>query len=289
MRILVDADLVLEALLNRSRFKRDAEDLWDVLQIGQFQGFISALSLSKIRAFVGEISNYQAAEEITDTIQNIMTVCPSDPAIINCARTLCFEDFETAVDVAHAESQHLSAIITNAPQNYAGANIPIYSVEDLLGERHQRSAYCSIKYQEQIRLLENLLKEGSDELTASGAFNFCKPPIFLKLLKPLSSASVSKAIEKLKEILKKPILVEKVEQTKLPKTEWIQKIVKVEELEEIKLYKMEWIQEIVEVDSCSKTILKIKNDSSSLKHQTKIKINFSDAYYQVLIAPPFTD
>jgi hypothetical protein len=126
MKILVDADMVLEALLNRSRFPAYFEDLWDLVP-EQIQGYISEPGLEKIRIF----ANLNADEVISD-IEADLSICSIDSHLLQQARLLDIRDFESAVEVACAITRNIGAIVTQEPQNFVGSDLPVLSVGDLL-------------------------------------------------------------------------------------------------------------------------------------------------------------
>lgn len=131
MKILVDADMVLEALLYRSGFIADVEDLWNIVP-EQIQGYISEVGLDKIRSFAKRLGTSQDAKKVVADIKAKMSICSIDSHLLQQARLLDIGDFESAVEVACAITMNIGAIVTQEPQNFVGADLPVMSVGDLL-------------------------------------------------------------------------------------------------------------------------------------------------------------
>lgn len=132
LQVLVDADIVLEALLNRSRFVADSEVLVEIVRTQKLQGYICELGLEKIYSVASRLGNPQVASEVVYGIQAMMLLCPVDSNLLQQARLLDIEDFESAVEVACAIALKLGAIVTQKPQDFAGADLSVLSVSDLL-------------------------------------------------------------------------------------------------------------------------------------------------------------
>ena len=94
MRIMIDADILLESLLNRSKFQQNSKDIWDVLANKEFQGFISSCGLAKIKSIIGDIKDDKLAELVAIKIRKIVSVCPIESSLFNKARSSGIEDFE---------------------------------------------------------------------------------------------------------------------------------------------------------------------------------------------------
>lgn len=132
MRVLVDADAILEVLLNRQQFAVEAEQLWEVLQLWPFQGYVSAVGLERIQGLVSCLWDFAIANEVTTTLQTFLTLCPVDRAMRNAVRTSPVPDLESAVEVACAQAMDIAAIVTQRPQDFLGAGLHILSVRDVL-------------------------------------------------------------------------------------------------------------------------------------------------------------
>lgn len=72
-----------------------------------------------------------AKQDISE-ILSVMEVCTVDRNILEIALSANLTDFEDAVQVACAMDENLYGIITRDRQDFAGANLPIFSPSEFL-------------------------------------------------------------------------------------------------------------------------------------------------------------
>lgn len=169
IRVLVDADLLLEAVLNRICFVADAEEAFEMLQSQQIQGYVSELGLEKIYSVLSKLEDSQVAEEIVATIEEVVETYPINSTLIQQARSLNIRDFESAVEVVCATATNVGAILTSDPQAFAGGDLPVMQVGDLWQRQHlermlQRDASPVLLVSDLLELqrLEELLEKGRE-------------------------------------------------------------------------------------------------------------------------------
>lgn len=136
MRIQVDSNLILEALLNRSQFIGDAKNCWQLLELPHVQGYITESALNQIRFHLSKLHDEPTADEVVSEIEKIIKVCLVNRCIEDKARSLNIREFESAIEVACAIEMDVSAIVTQNPQKFEGSGLSILSVSDL-SERNQ--------------------------------------------------------------------------------------------------------------------------------------------------------
>jgi predicted nucleic acid-binding protein len=133
MRVLVDTNIVLDALLEREPFVRDARALLEATRSQQIQGYVTATTLTNIFYIVRrQTRNLESARQAVSMTLTLMEVCLVDRAILEAAFASNLRDFEDAVQLACAMASRLDAIITRNAQYFAGATLPILSTSELL-------------------------------------------------------------------------------------------------------------------------------------------------------------
>ncbi|MEM7758674.1 MAG: PIN domain-containing protein [Cyanobacteria bacterium P01_A01_bin.40] len=134
MKILVDSDWILELLLNRDQYKKEAEKLLPLLQSKlQVQVYATELSLKKIRSIVGHNNPQLGEDSVSWVKQNFDNrLLPFDLDIRDHARNLSIKDVESAIEVAIAQKENMGAIVTLNTEIFAGANLPILSANNLI-------------------------------------------------------------------------------------------------------------------------------------------------------------
>lgn len=137
VRVLLDADVVLELFINRSPFVEEAEELQQLLVNLEnsylIEVYITDKCLRRICLELGEndIELGEKAVAYVKTKLNLKAI-GIDQNLREQARTSPLRDFDSAEEVACAIAINLDAIITQNPQNFDGATLPIWSVANLL-------------------------------------------------------------------------------------------------------------------------------------------------------------
>jgi predicted nucleic acid-binding protein len=102
MRILLDANIVLDVLLNREPFVDDSRRLWQLVDDGAFEGSIASFSLPTIHYICRRHAGRAAADAAVDTCLEAFEVCPLYREGILAARRIPGNDFEDNLQVACA-------------------------------------------------------------------------------------------------------------------------------------------------------------------------------------------
>jgi len=136
MRVLLDADLVLEALLNRNTSEsRYADSLWEIIETQQVEGYITEVGLHQIHFFVTKLKP-ELAEYVISQIGMLVSICPIDRPILDQLRSSRLLSLKAAIDLICADTMDLDAIITKSPEDFHGTKIAIYSIGDFLDKLH---------------------------------------------------------------------------------------------------------------------------------------------------------
>ena len=95
MQILVDTNVLLDALLAREPFVADAAFLLEAIESGQVIGFISATTVTDVHYLVRRQTQSPEAAMIAVTrLLALMEICTVDRGVLEQALTLNFRDFE---------------------------------------------------------------------------------------------------------------------------------------------------------------------------------------------------
>ena len=133
MKVLVDTNVLLDFLLEREPFKKDAEELFAAIDSGQIIGYVTATTLTDIFYIARKHTrSLELAREAVFSILEIMTICPVNRNVLEAAFASGLTDFEDAVQIYSAIAQNLDAIITRDAKGFVSSTIPIYSVQELL-------------------------------------------------------------------------------------------------------------------------------------------------------------
>jgi len=120
IRILVDADLILEALMNRNGFVGDISELLDRVH-PLIQMHVTDIGWQKIYAYASRLRNTNIAEIVINWLQEKIHICSIEQTIIQQARSSPLKDFESAVELVCVTYQELDAIVTHNKDVFADA------------------------------------------------------------------------------------------------------------------------------------------------------------------------
>jgi predicted nucleic acid-binding protein len=117
-RYLLDADLILEGLLDRPKLSSDAVDVWGQLELNNpsDEGYITSIGLNKIIEVLRTlIEMEQDADEVINYISSRLQEIEVDREIIQEALELDLnsKDFESAIEIACAKEYQIDAIVTD--------------------------------------------------------------------------------------------------------------------------------------------------------------------------------
>ena len=137
--VLLDTNILLDTLLQRSPWYPDAAALWQANDTGILRACVAATSLTNVFYIVRRASNKAAAQAAVDACIDALTLLPVDAHVIGLARSINGSDFEDDVQLAAALRWGMNAIVTRDPAGFSGSTLPILSPSaaraSLLGSR----------------------------------------------------------------------------------------------------------------------------------------------------------
>jgi predicted nucleic acid-binding protein len=132
-RIFLDTDIILDLLLARQPFFRPATELFQRLQDGLVEGFVSPLIFSNL-FYILRKERSSATEAITALrkLRLLVRVLPVDEQILDRALASSFSDFEDAIQYYTAMSSEIDTIVTRNKTDFRSSKIPVYTAEEYL-------------------------------------------------------------------------------------------------------------------------------------------------------------
>ena len=133
MRVLFDANVLLDVLLERERHVQVAAKLVALVDNGRLGGAICATAVTTLY-FVGakDLGRKRAHDHIR-TLLSLFEVAPVDRDVLQRALDDDgFGDFEDAVAHEAAHAAGVGAIVTRNGRDFAKATIPVFDPHELL-------------------------------------------------------------------------------------------------------------------------------------------------------------
>ncbi len=132
MTLLLDTNVVLDALLARAPFEVDAATLFAAAETGKTNGFLCATTITTIHYIARKAVGKDEASKHVENLLAVFQIASVTPAVIKSALALDFKDFEEAVIHESAAAISAEAIVTRNPSDFAAARIPIYEPPQII-------------------------------------------------------------------------------------------------------------------------------------------------------------
>jgi predicted nucleic acid-binding protein len=130
--VLLDTNVVLDALLDRQPWSPDAIQIWQAHVAGQIDAHVIATSLTNIfyvsRKLVGRERAWQGIHACLDQLRVIAV----DAALLQTAVAFRGRDLEDDLQIACATAAKLEAIVTRDPTGFAHSPIEVLTPAQLL-------------------------------------------------------------------------------------------------------------------------------------------------------------
>jgi predicted nucleic acid-binding protein len=134
MRVLLDTNVILDFLLDREPFSEPAAEVWQAVQQGRAEGYVSPITPVNVFYIARKMKGTEYARRLVVGLLAVCPVCPLDDSTMQSALKLPLTNYEDAVQLAGALAYQLNAIVTRDPHDFAEASLPVYSPDEFLKE-----------------------------------------------------------------------------------------------------------------------------------------------------------
>jgi predicted nucleic acid-binding protein len=134
MRVLLDTDVILDVMMARAPFAREAAELLDLSEKGAFEPYVSALTPLNVFYIARKAKPSANLREAIKELLKAVKVCPINEAIIKAAFDLPFSDYEDAVQHCCATNEGLDAIVTRNVKDYRHSTLPVFTPTEFLSQ-----------------------------------------------------------------------------------------------------------------------------------------------------------
>ena len=134
MQVLIDTNIVLDVLLNRTYFVQPAVQILKLSE-DSVQKYVSASAITDIHYIAyQEIRDKTKVRELLRKLLQIIHVADVSEENILSALNSDWKDFEDSVQNAVAESHEYDAIITRNKKDFKESNLKVFSAEEFIAE-----------------------------------------------------------------------------------------------------------------------------------------------------------
>ena len=123
MILLIDANILLDVLMNRQDFVKDSSMIWKLCETNQAKGYISALTIANLMYIMRKQLDPETIEKLLVQLQFIFDFTDFGVSDLQRAAEMKWTDFEDAVQSATAERLHADFIITRNVKDFRSSKI----------------------------------------------------------------------------------------------------------------------------------------------------------------------
>ena len=132
MKLLIDANILLDVLQNRENFVRASSMVWKLCETEQAKGYISALTFANLVYIMRKEMDAQRIEEVLHMLSLIFEFAELNDSDLFRAAALQWPDFEYAVQSVTAERIHADYIITRNVRDFSRSKVIAFTPDELL-------------------------------------------------------------------------------------------------------------------------------------------------------------
>jgi predicted nucleic acid-binding protein len=128
-RLLLDVNVLLDALLERRPHAAAAAKLWGAAETRRVAAFVPAHGVTTLFDLLARQKGAAFARDAVGGVVGVLSVAAVDQAAIQRALALGWPDFEDAVCAAAAEAAGCDAIVTDDTKGFPDPPLPVLSPE----------------------------------------------------------------------------------------------------------------------------------------------------------------
>lgn len=132
MKVLIDTNVILDVLCNRTDFVEDALRIFQCCEAGRLDGSISALSVPNIVYIMRKELDQARVREVLRILTAIFSVVELRETDLLKAAELEFTDYEDALQSVAAQRINADFIVTRNGKDFTTSPVPAITPEELL-------------------------------------------------------------------------------------------------------------------------------------------------------------
>ena len=132
MKVLIDTNVILDVLCNRADFVDASLKVWKLCEVGQLEGYISALTIPNIVYILRKELTPEKTQQLIQQITMIFTVIDLRASDISSAAQMYTSDYEDAVQMCQADRIKADHIITRNIRDFKGSKAMALTPAELL-------------------------------------------------------------------------------------------------------------------------------------------------------------
>ncbi len=135
MRLLIDANILLDVLQNRQPYAADSAKIWKLCETAQDLGFVTALSFANLVYVMRKELDPETIEEVYRKLELIFQFTELSSKDLDKAVAMKWNDFEDALQAAAAERMNADCIITRNVRDFLHSRVMALTPAEYLARR----------------------------------------------------------------------------------------------------------------------------------------------------------
>lgn len=132
MVLLIDANIILDVLLNRPDYVKDSAMIWKLCETEQMKGYVSTLTFANLFYIMRKQLDPEKIEDVFHKLNLIFEFTDFSVSDLTHAADLNWKDFEDAVHSVIAERIHADYIITRNVRDFSKSRVMAFTPPELL-------------------------------------------------------------------------------------------------------------------------------------------------------------
>ena len=135
MKLLIDANILLDVLQNREPFVQDSSRVWKLCETSYDSGYISALSFANLVYVMRKELDPARIEEVHKQLELIFRFTELTVSDMEKAVSMKWDDFEDCVQAVTAERIKADYIITRNVKDFQKSKVLAFTPSEYLARR----------------------------------------------------------------------------------------------------------------------------------------------------------
>lgn len=132
MKLLIDANILLDVLQNREPHVQASSVVWKLCETEKAKGYVSALTFANLVYIMRKELDPKKIEETLKALSLIFEFADFNVSDLTHAAELEWDDFEDAVQSVTAERVHADYIITRNVRDFAKSKVAAFTPSELI-------------------------------------------------------------------------------------------------------------------------------------------------------------
>ena len=132
MRLLIDANIVLDVLQKREPYWKDSSVIWKLCETEQIEGYVSTLTFANLMYVMRRELDPAQIRDVLDKLRLIFRFADFTAADMEKAAEMGWDDFEDAIQAATAERIMADSIITRNVRDFRNSKVIAFTPSEYI-------------------------------------------------------------------------------------------------------------------------------------------------------------